>query len=156
MNSENEKFEKLRQFLSNYPADFCLVYRRKTTIVGLKLKWCKAASSDNKPHEEYDKLAATYQEIALNSYRHRRNFVIKETPRRGNSKAQRWCGIDILVPIELDRNPLPANSLGHRWWQLVVGAGATRDADYVIVARVAAKEAKEVHDCIAGIQRLWE
>jgi hypothetical protein len=154
MNDENEKFEKIRELLSNYTPHFCLIYRRKASIAGLKLKWCKASSSDNKTHEEYDKLAATYQEIALNSYRHRRNFILKETPPRANSRGQRWCGI--FVHAEPNRDPLPTNSLGQRWWQFVAGAGATRDAGYVIVARIAAKEAKEVQDCIAGIQDIMK
>jgi hypothetical protein len=154
MNDENDKFEKIREFFSNSRSHFCLIFRRKPNIIRLRLQWCKAASSDNKTHEEYDKLAATYQEIAFNSYRHKRNFIIKETVSGGHTKTQRWCGFDISVTR--NENQPPANSRGKRWWQFVVGSGAIRDAGYVIVARVAARDASEVRDYINQIQRIME
>src|SRR5467141_334530 len=118
MNAENEKLERLKDYLSNFPLLFCLVYRGKETKAGLELKWCKAVSPDKKTHEEYDELAAKYQEVAAHCYEHRRNLILKENLPRANSTSQRWCGLNI--PTGTNENPPPANSLGQRWWHLVV------------------------------------
>ena len=68
-----------------------------------------------------------------------------------NSKTQLWHGLSIRIGT---RNPTPANSLGQRWWHLIVGSGATRKAGYVIVARLAAKEEKDLQDRITKIQKI--
>ena len=142
----------MREFLSSCHARFCLIYRGQESKAGLDLKWCKAASSDKKTHEEYDKLAAKYREVAVHCYQHNRNLILKESAPRANSQSQRWCGINIPTGTNED---LPSSSpLDWLWWHLVVGAGATHDAGYAIVTRVAAKEAKELHDHIAKMQAI--
>jgi len=148
MTAQDEKFERLRDYLSKLPFLFCIVYRGRMTKGQVELKWIKAVSRDPGIHEEYDKLAGIYQEVGVHCYQRRRNLILKENLPSSNSPGKRWCGI--VVPAK--PNPPPANSLGQRWWHLVVGAGATRDAGYVIVARVAAKDPKELHHYVAGIQ----
>lgn len=150
---EGKKFEELRQLLSGYPSQFCLVYRRMPSVIGLKLRWCKAAAMNEKAHEEFEALAAKYKQAAAFCFRHKHNLVLEELQRKQNSKIRRWQGLSI--PTNKEETPMPANSLGKRWWHLFVGTGAIRDAGYVIVARIAAKESSEVHDCIARTQQIW-
>ncbi len=153
MNTQEAKFDRLKEFLSALPAEFCLVYSAKRGLTGSKLKWCKAASLHDKiTRADYDKLAAKYQDVALNSYEQKRNLILKENLPSANSKTKRWRGLDVRVSG--DENPLPANSAGNRWWQLVIGSGAVHDAGYVIVARVAAKESEEAQGYVAKIQEV--
>ncbi len=51
-------------------------------------------------------------------------------------------------------NPLPANSLGQRWWKFVIGSGAARNAGFVVIARVAAVDSKEIKNHIDRIQSI--
>jgi hypothetical protein len=152
MSGENEKFESLRGYLSRFPLFFCLVFRGEEAKDGVELKWCKAIAPDKKTREEYDKLAAKFRAVAMHCFQHRRNLILKENIAGINSRTPRWCGLNI--PTETDENLLPANSLGQRWWHVVVGAGPTRSAGFVIVARIAVKETKELHNCIAHIQKI--
>lgn len=153
MSAEDDKFERLKGFLWNCPCDFCVIYRGTRSLTGWKFKWRKAISLNRKNREGYDELAAKYQEVAEHCHRQTRNLILKENLSSASSSSQRWCGLKI--PVGGIENPLPANSLGKRWWHLVVGSGAIRDAGYVVVARIAAKESSEVHDCIARIQQIW-
>jgi hypothetical protein len=153
MITEVEKFEKVKEFLWSRPCDFCVVYQVEKSILGLKFKWCKAASLNKRDRDGYNALAGKYQKVAEDCYRHKRNLVLKENLARKKPQGQRWLGLKLSKGA--DDNPLPANELGRRWWHIVVGAGAIRDAGYVIVARVAAKESKEANDCIDGIQQIW-
>lgn len=152
MSIDEEQFEKLRGILSEGPCDFCLVYRQMPSVFSVKLKWCKAASLNKKTHEEYDKLAAKYQKVATHCFRKRQKLVLEEFLLNHDSEIRRWCGLNI--PIGENHIPTPANPAGKRWWHLIIGSGAIRKAGYVIIARVAAKEAKELHDHIAKIQEI--
>jgi len=152
MNEKNEKFERIRLLLSNYPSHYCLIYRGKESRAGVELKWCKAASSDQKNREDYDSLASKHNEIALNAFKNKRDYLLKENPRRANSKVQKWCGIEVLTQKKTKETFDSADSGGPRWWQLVIGSGTTRDAGYVIVTRISVKETTELQDCIAKIQ----
>jgi len=151
MNSEDKKFEKLKVFLWNRPCYFCIIYRSKRSESGIELKWCKAVSLNFKSHEEYDNLAAKYQEIAADCYRRTRSIILEENLPDPNSQGERWCGFDLHVG---PAHPHPANKLGQRWWHIVIGSGATYKAGYVIVARVAAKDEMELCDCVVEIQRI--
>jgi hypothetical protein len=153
MNTENERFEKLNDFLWKCPCDFCMVYRVKKNPTDLKLKWCKAISLNKQNHEGYEKLAAKYQKVAEHCYQHKRNLILKENLPSATSSSQDWCGLKI--PVGAIDNPPPANSIGKRWWHLVVGSGIVRDTGYIIVTRIAAKEANEVRDCIKQLERIW-
>jgi hypothetical protein len=78
--------------------------------------------------------------------------MLKETPSRANSKSVRWCGLEIhRVAYE---GPLPTNSIGQSWWDFVVEPIDNGDVGYVVVARVGAKEEKEVEDYIRKIYEI--
>jgi hypothetical protein len=152
MEDIDDKLERLKAFLWKRPLAFCVAYRINMIKAGPELKWSRALTPQAESLEEYKKLAATYQEVALNSFQYGRNLILRETLPSANSRTVRWCGIVVHTGTKEDLPP--ANSLGQRWWHLVVASGATRDSGYAIVARVGAKHSKEVQDCIAGIQEI--
>ncbi|HXC34280.1 MAG TPA: hypothetical protein VNV43_00285 [Candidatus Acidoferrales bacterium] len=158
MNIEDEKFERLKDFWRTCTCNFCIVYQANQ--VGLvkhgnkcepiiELKWLGAFSMEKRTPEEDDDLGAKYLAVAMHCYEHNRNLVLNENLPSANAKTQLWHGLSIRIG---SKDPTPANSLGQRWWHLIVGSGATRRAGYVIVARVAAKEASELQDYAAKIQ----
>ena len=160
MSMEDQKFERLKNFLWACTCNFCIVYQvNKVGVVRhgnkresiIELRWCGTFSLRKRTPKENDRLAAKYQEVALHCYEENRDLIINENLPTANSKTQLWHGLSIRIG---SRNPTPANSLGQRWWHIVVGSGAVREAGHVIVARLAAKEASELHEHIAGIQKI--
>jgi hypothetical protein len=144
-----QKLEQIRELLSNSPAEFGLVYSGNVTKSGLELKWCGGVSRENKSREDYEAIAAIYREIAVYSFRNKQSIILKETPSRPNSQGVRWCGLEIhKVPYE---GPLPTNSIGQSWWDFVVEPIDNRHSGFVIVARIAAKEDKEVERYVRKI-----
>jgi hypothetical protein len=157
---DNEKFDQLQNYLRACNCDFCIVYqasevgvvkqgRKKEPII--ELKWHGVFSVEKRDAAETDELGAIYQEAAMHCYQHNRNLTLNENLPGANSKTQLWHGLSIRIGT---RNPTPTNALGQRWWHLIVGSGATRKAGYVLVARVAAKEEKELQDRITKIQKI--
>ena len=145
-------FERIREFLSKSTAEFVLVYRGKVTKDGVELKLCRAVARGEKSREEYDRLAAYFQEIALHSFRNKQSIIIRQTPAHANPQIKRWCGLDILrEPYE---GPLLTNSIGQSWWHFVVEPVDNHIIGYVIIAKVAAKEEKEVDDYIRKIYHI--
>jgi hypothetical protein len=160
MNTEDEKIERLKDFLWACPCNFCIVYQANQvglvkqgnqSEIMIELKWCGAFSMKKRTAGENDELGAQYHEAALHCYENNRNLMINENMPMANSKTQRWHGLSIRIGT---RSPTPANSRGQRWWHLIVGSGATRKAGYVIVTRVAAKDAKELQDRVDTIQQI--
>jgi len=150
---ENRIFERIRETWPNNYVHFVLVYRCMKKGDGLDLKWCKAASSSSLTKKHYDEIAARYQEIASQSYTQNRNFIIRDNlPEKDSdgSKAKKLYGL--IIPEK--PKPLPANSLGQRWWKFVIGSGSVRDAGFVIIARVAAVDSKEIKTHINRIQSI--
>jgi hypothetical protein len=152
MITDDEKLERIREFLSGRLADFVLVYRVEKSKAGPELKWIKAASLDIKDCEDCEELAAKYQEIATYSYKIRRNMMLEEYQLNQDTQTRIWHGLSVATGK--NKVPAPTNSLGQRWWHLVIGAGATRKAGYVIVTRVAAKNLTDLRKCIAEIQSI--
>ena len=152
MPDEDEKLEKVRQFLSNTLCDFLLIYRGKIGNAGLEFKWCKAVSREKNTREEHDRLAAMFQEVALHSYQTKQSVILEEVLSHPNSQTKHWCGLNI--PTVKNENPLPTNSVGQRWWDFVVEPVSISDVGYVVVARIAAREEKEVADCIRKIYEI--
>lgn len=153
MTTENHVFERIRETWPGAYVHFVLVYRCTKNTDGLDLKWCKAASSTSLAKGQYDEIAARYQEIALQSYTQNRNFIIRDNlPEKGTdvSKAKKFYGLT----LPQKPNPLPANSLGQRWWKFVIGSGAARKAGFVVIARVAAVDSKEIKSHIDRIQSI--
>jgi hypothetical protein len=160
MSIDDEKIERLKNFLWACPCNFCIVYevnevgvvrhgKKREPII--ELKWCGAFSMKKRTPGENDKLAAEYRQVALHCYEENRNLIIKENVPSANSKTQLWHGLSIRIG---SKNPTPANFLGQRWWHMVVGSGAVREAGHVIVARVAAKGEDELQEHIARIQEI--
>jgi hypothetical protein len=160
MSTEAEKFERLKNFWRTCTCNFCIVYQANEVGVVkhgkkrepiIELKWHGSFSMDNRTPEENDELGAKYLEAALHCYENNRNLILNENLPASNAKTQLWHGLSIRIG---SKDPTPANTFGQRWWHLIVGSGATRKAGYVIVARVAAKEAKELQDYATGIQEI--
>jgi hypothetical protein len=160
MSVEDEKFERLKDYLWGRTCNFCIVYRanevgtvqhgnKREPIV--ELKWCAAFSMKKRTPAENDELGAKYHAAAFHCYEHNRNLILNENLPGANSRTQLWHGLSIRLG---SKNPVPANSLGQRWWHLVVGSGATRKAGFVVVTRLAAKEDKELLDHVAMIQNI--
>ncbi|HEX3626782.1 MAG TPA: hypothetical protein VH280_15325 [Verrucomicrobiae bacterium] len=160
MSVEDEKLEQLKDYLWACPCNFCIVYQvnqigvvkhgKKSEPI-IELKWCGAFSMDKRTLGENDELGALYKEAAMHCYAENRNLILNENLPSPDSKTQRWHGLSIRI---CRSDPTPANSLGQRWWHLIVGSGATRKAGYVVVARVAAKKEKDLQDHIAGIHKI--
>lgn len=149
MNDEVRKLEKIRELLSKLPVEFVVIYRGKMTKKGLEFRWCRAVSRAKKTHEQYDQLATMFRDIALHSYQNKQSVILEEVVSRPNSKTKRWCGLN--VPVAKNVKSPPTNSIGQRWWELVVEPVTTCGVGYVVVARVAAKEESEVADYIKAI-----
>jgi hypothetical protein len=146
----NHIFERIRETWPNTYVHFVLVYRCAKNVEGIHLKWCKAASSSTLTHEQYDEIAARYHEIAMQSYVRNKNLIIRDNSPNNDSKTKKFYGL--LLPQK--PKPLPANSLGQRWWRFVIGSGAVRNAGFVLVARIAAVDSKEIKSHIERIQSI--
>jgi hypothetical protein len=148
---ENHVFERIRKTWPNAYVHFVLIYRCTKKSEGLDMKWCKAASSSSLNNKHYDEIAARYQEIAFQSYTQNRNFIIRDNlPEKDSDGSQAKKLYGLIIPEK--PKPLPANSLGQRWWKFVIGSGATRNAGLVVIARVAAVDSKEIKNHIDRIQ----
>ena len=152
MITEDEKLERIREFLTSRAAEFVLVYRVKKSEAGPELRWIRAASLNIKAREDCDALAAKYQEIATHSYETKQNMMLEEYQLNQSTQTRLWLGLSVAAGK--NKVPAPTNSLGQRWWQLVIGAGATRKAGYVIVTRVAARNLIDLRKDIAEIQSI--
>ena len=155
-NSDQRRFDSLIEYLWNYPADFCLVYR-KAKSWGRSLNLRGAFSHRYKSQHDGEKSGEEYRLLATDCYYRRRDRIIEEML---NPRSNTWKSVEVskgrLFKALRILTPTPANSVGKRWWQLVVASGPTRDAGYVIVTRVAARDATELHQCIKGIQEIMK
>jgi hypothetical protein len=147
---DDKKFEQITRYLWKCPADFCLIYQAEEGRARPQLKLYEATSSAIPMDENCEKLAAKYRELATYCYEHKRNKLLRENMVSKGSPSAPWFGFK--KPTGRDRIPVLTNSLGQRWWQLVIASGPTQKAGYVIVARVAAKTAREMRRHLAEIQ----
>ena len=154
MGGHEDRFGRLREVLATIPLDFCLVYRPVPSITGRRLRWCKGVSRRGLTHEEYAALADALARAALLCYRCRRNAVLSELVPRPGAGGRRWYALGRAARHRWDAPP--ANCLGQRWWCLVIGSGAVREAGYVVAARVAAREALEVRAYIPKVQGVFK
>ena len=100
--------------------------------------------------EEIDEIADRYRVIAFESYVQNRDFILRDNWPDKNAKTKDLFGL--AVPEK--PTPLPANSLGQRWWRFVIGSGALRNAGFVLIARIGAVDAKEIRSHIDRIQSI--
>jgi hypothetical protein len=149
MITEDEKLEKVRGYLEKRRALFFVVYRGMKSETGLDLQWIRAMSAETKTREDRDKLAAKYQALALRGYQTKRNMIIEA--KNGTGEGKPWHGFKIPTG---EVTPSPANSLGERWWTLVIASGTTNKAGYAIVTRILAKASTELPAHIAYIQAI--
>lgn len=157
MSTETEKFEAIGIYLWECTVDFWLIYSGKEKD-GSDLKLHTGASSRFKSRDDCEAFAVKDHALATYYYQRKCDKIFEEVidPLNGT-----WTSIGpgtgrVLRALLGDLEPFttPPNAIGQRWWQLVIASGATRDAGYVIVARVAAKEQKELHKYIADIQAI--
>jgi hypothetical protein len=153
MSDENEMLEKLRESLWKSPLVFCIVYREVTTIsAGFGLRWRWAISPGDLTRADYDEVAGSYQDAATDCFQNRRDLARADTSTEDDSGNRQWCARTMNAGPKGEL--LPTNSIGQRWWHVVIGSGATRDAGYVIAAKIAAKDAKDVAIFIDEIQNV--
>ena len=145
------KFETIRKFLLQGPLAHCVIYSVASAYPEIKVSKLKALSSVINSSEEFDRIASTYQDIAINCYRQNRDLVLEENLLLSDS-SDLIC--ELLPPGSKIENPPQANSDGQRWWHLAVGSGAMRNAGMVVVARVGARGEKEVWECVKGLQSI--
>lgn len=149
----DQKFERIREFLSEIPSEFFVAYR-KPSLWRLTLRWKKSAHQRPMEHRDYCELASQYEKVALYSYLLRRNIVALNTEPGPDAKVRRFLGMNMIV--KGTRTPLPRGSDGSRWWHfLVIGSGPIRAAGYVIVTKVAAKDRADGFNKIARLQEIW-
>jgi hypothetical protein len=158
MSVHDERLEKAGRLLWEQRAHFLLAYCEKDREADHELKWTLAWSQASKAREYHEKLAAKYHAFATHYYQRKRDKIFEEVIDPLNGK---WTTIGPVTGKlmrallgNLDDIKTPANSIGQRWWQLVIASGATHNAGYVIVTRVAAKDAKEVRKYITDIQAI--
>ena len=158
MSTESEKFEAIGTYLWKCTVDFWLIYSGKEKD-GSDLKLHTGASSRFKSRDDCEAFAAKDHALATYCYQRKCDKIFEEIldPLNGT-----WTSIEIATGRvsralrEWALTPAPTNSIGQRWWGLVIASGATRDAGCVIVARVAAKDANEVRQYITDIQAIME
>jgi hypothetical protein len=158
MSVKDKRLEKAGRLLWDQGADFLLAYCEKDRETDHELKWTLAWSLASKAREDCEKLAAKYHALATHCYQRKHEIIIEEMIDPLNGK---WTPIG---PVKgrlmrallgnLEDFKTPANSIGQRWWQFVIASGPTRDAGCVIVARVAAKDEKEVRKYISDVQAI--
>ena len=144
------KFKKVVQYLWNCPTDFCLIYQVNEDNFRTDLKLYEATSLAIPLAENCVKLAGKYQKLATYCYEHKQSKILREHIMAEGAPSAAWLGLK--KPTGRDRIPVPTNSLGQRWWHIVIASGPVRKAGYVIVARVAAKRTRELFGHIAEIQ----
>jgi hypothetical protein len=130
MESENERLEQLRKLMLQSQLGFCIAYSIQSPFT---LQHFHAVSSCSMNREEYERLGRSYRDQATQNYLHDVTTVIEP---------------DLVEP------PNPPNANGVRWWVFVVGSGETREAGYVVVAKIGAIERAAVDDYIRKVQRL--
>lgn len=149
MSTEKEKkLEAIWRFLGDRTTDFYLIYSGGEDEYSSELKWIKASSWRLKSRENCNKLAAQYHALATHCYEQKQDKILEN---KKGSQGIPWFGGKIPTG---EVTTYPANSLGQRWWHIVIASGAVHKAGYVIVARVAAKEPKELRKYIADIQAI--
>src|SRR6266567_8327115 len=149
MMTEREMLEKVRIYFQKPPSDFAIIYQPILRLLPFKLKWRAAAGRKGASREEVEKIATTYIKIATHCYLHKRTLALSERLRGPKSKIRRWRGL--TFPVGEDTIPGPTNSIGQRWWVVVIGNGPLRDAGYALVARVAAESRTKVDDHVTAI-----
>jgi hypothetical protein len=155
MNCDDLALERLKELFWKSPFVFLVIYRGNVTGVGIEFRWCRAISPTDMTHDQYDALAAYYYDVALECFQSRCDLILNETIKSTGAEVQRWCGLDVVTGA--NGRPTPANSLGQRWWHVVIASGAVHAAGYVVVARIAAKDAGEVDQLITKVQEImWE
>lgn len=161
MNKLDVHDEKLSKDLNNYlwqfPADFCLIYRKPKSWWRSDLNLRSATSLSYKSLQDCEESGNKYRLLASDCYRQSLDMVIEELV---DPSSKGWISVRawkarIFKALKI-RTPTPANSNGQRWWQLVVASGPTRKAGYVIVTRVAARNIAELRQCIKGIQAIMK
>ncbi len=152
VDAADEMFERLKDFLWKPRLGFCVVYRVCSDDSSCKMNWFKILSPYTNSDEEYDRLADLYRGVAISSWKNGRNMVLEENFLSQDSSGKQWWGP--VFPAEVTKNPPLTDYYGRPWCHLAVGAGATRDAGYVVVARITAKNEKDAHQCIVGIEEI--
>jgi hypothetical protein len=148
----NRKFEALRSFLSDSSCHFCIIFRRIPGLLRCKLKWFKAVARQQKSNAEFDELAASVEEMAVHSYRKKRDALFRIVPHDPSGTRPRRYEV---LAYDLRGKTPPSDSPSQSWWCFSIGSGPTREAGFVIVAVVAAKNSDEVRDhYIARIQKI--
>jgi hypothetical protein len=158
MSVKDERLEKAGMLFWEQRADFLVAYCEKDKETDHELKWRLAWTLASKAREDCERLAAKYHAFATYYYKRKRDKIFEEVIDPLNGKLTTiGLGTGKLMRAlmgTLEDIETPANAIGQRWWQLVIASGATRNAGYVIVTRVAAKDANEARKYITDIQAI--
>ena len=80
MDTLDGRLKRLKSFLCKLPSAFCVVFRVSPTEGSPEMAWCTAfVDSSVALSNDYKTLAKKYLEVALDSYRHDRDLVLKES-----------------------------------------------------------------------------
>jgi hypothetical protein len=142
MQTKDKNLDRVWSFLLSYPADFLLAYAEKNKETSPNLELKMAWSRRPAAKEEYDGLAAKYQEFATLCYTHQRNFILE----RGMHSRYRTS------PGSEKPSEKTTSSSSPRRWHLFIANGPIRKAGYVVVARITAKDQTQVRKLIREIQ----
>jgi hypothetical protein len=149
MINEVEKLEKVRSYMQKLPSDFVIIYKPISRLLPFKLKWRAAAGRKEASRQDVEKIAAACIRVATYYYLRKKTLTLAERFPGPKSKVRGWRGLTYAVGE--DTIPGPVNSIGQRWWLVVVGDGPLREAGYVLVARVAGVSKAEVENHVTGI-----
>lgn len=149
MTTEVEKLDRVRIYLEKLPSDFVIIYQPISRLLPFKLKWRAAAGQKGASREDVRIIAGTFIKLATSCYMRKRTLALPERLPGPKSKIQQWRGLSCAVGE--DTTPGPTNSIGQRWWLVVIGDGPLRDAGYVLVARVAAVSKTEIDNHVVRI-----
>jgi hypothetical protein len=145
MITDEEKLGNVKAYLQNLRADFCLVYRGTENK---EVHWIRPMSYASETCADCAELATKYLALATHRWQEKQSAILEE---KKGTEGIPWFGFE--TPMG-NLTSFPANSLGERWWTVIVVSGTTPQLGYVIATRIPAKEPNECRKCILDIQAI--
>ena len=148
MTTEEGELEKVKGYLQDIRADFCLTYRGTENENRRELHWIRAMSFASKTCADCSELAAKYYALATHRWEQQQSAILEEKKGTGGTP---WFGFGIPTGVV---TTFPANAQGERWWTVIVVSYTAPQNGYVVVTRIPAKESRDCRKCIIDVQAI--
>jgi len=144
-------WDRIKHCLKDYPVEFCLLYKKSGTDSDKEqLSLFKAYFLKSETEQSPELLSNKYLALAQHCHLHSENRILREGLRTSEIETTEWCGLALLTKGQAARPPI--NSLGQRWWHMVVGGGQMAKLGLVLVVRVGVKETEELEILLRKIE----